>query len=63
MMDLEGRQVTLLTKQDDQRLAFNRDGAAPKRAAESYYDTGRSVNTGGNATRASVTNSAYQQQN
>ena len=62
MMDLDGRQVTLLTKQDDQRLQFNRD-AAPK-AAESYYDTSvggsRSVHTGGNATRPSVTNSAYQ---
>ena len=65
MMDLDGRQVTLLTKQDDNRLQFNRD-TGPKAAAESYYDTSaggsRSVHTGGNATRNSVANSAYNQQ-
>ena len=38
MIDLEGRQVTLLTKQDDQRLNFNRDAGA-KVGTESYYDT------------------------
>lgn len=49
MMELDGRNITVKQKDDDNKLGFNRD------KSDTFYDSSvagsRSVNTGGGATR------------
>ncbi len=51
MMELEGRNVRLQQKEDEQKLSFIRDNRAD---FESSAGGSRSVNTGGGYTRASA---------